>query len=175
LVTHYFNPPRLLPPVEVVRCAKTSDETVATVCGVLKKVGKQPVVIQREVPGFMGVRLQAALLRDAASLVHNGTASPQDVDNVIMKSFGRRLAVVGVLEVSDLVGWDIAVPVNASLLPEPEGSTEVSPWLKQKIAKGEMGAKAGKGFYDWTMESGEAMKDRIREVLIKLAQYLGAH
>ena len=174
LVTHYFNPPYLLPAVEVVRSERTSDETVNTVCDVLMKVGKQPVVIHKEVPGFIGVRLQAALLREAASLVHNGIASPQDVDILIKNSFGRRLAVAGVFEVSDLAGWDIVVPVNASLLPELEGSTEVSPLLKQKVAKGELGAKVGKGFYDWTSESGEARKKRITEVLIMLAQYSGA-
>ena len=83
--------------------------------------------------------------------------------------------MAGVFEVSDLAGWDIVVPVNASLLPELEGSTEVSPLLKQKIVKGELGAKVGKGFYDWTSEAGEARKNRITAVLIKLAQYLGAN
>lgn len=170
LVTHYFNPPYLLPGVEVARSEQTSDETVTTVCDLLKKVGKRPVVIQREVPGFIGARLQAALLREAASIVQNGIASAQDVDTVIKNSFGRRLATAGVFEVSDLAGWDVVVPVNAQLLPGLEGSTEVSPVLRQKVERGELGAKSGKGFYDWTSESGEARKKRITEFLIRLAQ-----
>ena len=170
LVTHYFNPPYLLPAVEVVRSGQTSDETVTTVCDLLKKVGKRPVVIQREVPGFIGVRLQAALLREAASIVQNGIASPQDVDTVIKNSFGRRLAVAGVFEVSDLAGWDVVVAVNAHLLPDLEDSIEVSPVLRRKVERGELGARSGKGFYDWTSESGEARKKRITEVLIRLAQ-----
>jgi 3-hydroxybutyryl-CoA dehydrogenase len=171
LVAHYFNPPYLLPLVEIVRSEKTSEESITTVCEVMKKIGKRPVVIQKEVPGFIGVRLQAALLREAASIVHKGIASPQDVDSVIKNSFGRRLAVAGVFEVSDLAGWDIVVSVNANLLPDLEASTEVSPLLKQKVDRGELGAKTGKGFYDWTSESGEVRKNRITQVLIKLAQY----
>ena len=171
LVTHYFNPPYLLPAVEVVGSEKTSDETITTVCNLLKKVGKRPVVIQREVAGFIGVRLQAALLREAVSIVQKGVASPQDVDTVIKNSFGRRLAVAGVFEVSDLAGWDIVISVNENLLPDLDRSTEVSPLLRQRIQRGELGAKTGKGFYDWTSESGETRKERITQVLIRLAQY----
>ena len=170
LVAHHFNPPYLLPGVEVVRNEQTSDEAVTTICELLKRVGKRPVVIQREVPGFIAVRLQAALLREAASIVYHGIASPQDVDTLIKNSFGRRLAVAGVFEVSDLAGWDIVVTVNAKLWPELEGSTEMSPLLMQKVEKGDLGQKTGRGFYDWTSEVGEAKRQRITEVLVRLAQ-----
>ena len=171
LVTHYFNPPYLLPAVEVVRGEQTSDETVTTVCDLLKKAGKRPVVIRKEVAGFIGVGLQAALLREAAAIVQNGIASPQDVDTVIKNSFGRRLAVAGVFEVSDLAGWDIVVSANAQVLPHLERSIEVNPLLRQKVERGELGAKTGQGFYDWTGESGAARKAKITQFLIRLAQY----
>jgi 3-hydroxybutyryl-CoA dehydrogenase len=171
LVAHYFNPPYLLPLVEIVRGDGTSQETTATLVGVMKKVGKQPVVIQKAVPGFISVRLQVALLREAAFIVQNGIASAQDVDIVIKNSFGRRLAIAGVFEVSDLAGWDIVTSVNANLLPELESSGELSPLLKQKVEKGELGAKTGKGFYDWTSESGEARRKRFIEGLIRLERY----
>jgi 3-hydroxybutyryl-CoA dehydrogenase len=103
--------------------------------------------------------------------VHKGIASPQDVDTIIKNSFGRRLAVAGIFEVSDLAGWDIVVSVNANLLPDLEASTEVNPLLKQKVDRGELGAKTGKGFYDWICESGEARKIRTTQALAKLAQY----
>jgi 3-hydroxybutyryl-CoA dehydrogenase len=171
LIAHYFNPPYLLPLVELVRSDKTSEESTATLYEVMKKVGKRPVVIQKAVPGFIGVRLQVALLREAASLVQNGVASAQDVDTVIKNSFGRRLALAGVFEVSDLAGWDIVASVNANLLPKLENSTELSPLLKQKVERWELGAKTGKGFYDWASESGERRRKRIIQGLVKLAQY----
>jgi 3-hydroxybutyryl-CoA dehydrogenase len=93
------------------------------------------------------------------------------VDTVIKNSFGRRLALAGVFEVSYLAGWDIVASVNANLLPKLENSTELSPLLKQKVERGELGAKTGKGFYDWASESGERRRKRIIQGLVKLAQY----
>ena len=169
LVAHHFNPPHLLPAVEVVRHEHTSDEAVTTICDLLKRAGKRPVVI-RETPGFIAVRLQAALLREAASIVSHGVASPQDVDTVIKNGFGRRLAVAGVFEVSDLAGWDIIVTAFGRLWPELERSTETNPLLQQKVETGDLGQKTGRGFYDWTTAAGEAKKQHITEVLIRLAQ-----
>jgi 3-hydroxybutyryl-CoA dehydrogenase len=169
LVAHHFNPPHLLPGVEVVRSERTSDEAVTTTCELLKRAGKRPVVI-KEIPGFIAVRLQAALLREAASLVSHGFASPQDVDTLVRNSFGRRLAVAGPFEVSDMAGWDIIVTAFSRLYPELDRSTEMSPFLKQKVEEGDLGQKTGRGFYDWTTEAGEAKKQRITDVLIKLAQ-----
>jgi 3-hydroxyacyl-CoA dehydrogenase len=169
LVAHHFNPPHLLPGVEVVRNEQTSDEAVATICELLKRAGKRPVVI-RETPGFIAVRLQAALLREAASIVAHGIASPQDVDTLIRNSFGRRLAVAGVFEVSDIAGWDIIVAAFSKLYPDLDRSTEMSPLLTEKVEKGDLGKKTGRGFYDWTTKAAEAKQQHITEVLIKLAQ-----
>jgi 3-hydroxybutyryl-CoA dehydrogenase len=104
LVAHYFNPPYLLPLVEIVRGAETSDETVEAVCSLLRTLGKHPAIVRKEVPGFIGNRLQAALIREAISLVQNGVASAEDVDTVIRYGFGRRLAAAGVFENFDLAG-----------------------------------------------------------------------
>ena len=98
LVAHYANPPYLIPLVELVRGGETSDETVATLSGLLTKIGKRSIVVQKEVPGFVLNRLQGALLREALWLVENGIASPQDVDVAIRNSIGRRWAVAGVLK-----------------------------------------------------------------------------
>ncbi len=169
LVAHHFNPPHLLPGVEVVRSEQTSDEAVTTICELLKRAGKRPVVI-RETPGFIAVRLQAALLREAASIVSHGIASPQDVDTLIRNSFGRRLAVAGVFEVSDIAGWDIIVAAFSKLYPDLDRSTEMSPLLTEKLETGDLGKKTGHGFYDWTTKAGEAKQQHITEVLIRLAQ-----
>ena len=174
LVAHYFNPPHLLPLVEVVRSAETSNETVTVVFDLMTKIGKSPVLVQKEIPGFIGNRLQIALFREAISLVQNGIASPQDVDTVIKNSFGRRLAAAGVFEVWEIAGWDLILAIAENLIPELESSTEVSPILKEKVERGEFGTKTGKGFYDWTPESTEALTQRISQTLTSLAQQQNA-
>ncbi len=170
LVTHYFNPPHLLPLVEVVRGEKTSDETVTVICDLLTRVGKSPVIVQKEIPGFIGNRLQIALFREALSLVQKGIASPQDVDAVIKNGFGRRLAGAGVFEIWELAGWDLILAIAENLVPDLESATEISPLLKEKVKQGELGTKTGKGFYEWTPESADALKQRIAQTLIKIAQ-----
>ncbi len=170
LVTHYFNPPYLLPLVEIVRHRETSDETVTTIFDLLTRVGKSPAVVQKEVLGFIGNRLQAALLREALSIVEQGIATPGDIDTVVKAGFGRRYAAAGPFEVFEIAGWDLVFKVSQYLLPNLQSSTEISPILKQKVETNELGVKTGKGFYDWTPESAEALKQRIGRVLVKIAQ-----
>jgi len=170
LVAHYFNPPYLLPLVEIVRHKETSDETVTTIYDLLTKAGKSPAIIQKEVPGFVGNRLQLALLREALSIVEQGIATPQDVDIVVKNGFGRRFAAAGPFEILDIAGWDLVMAATQYVLPDLESSTDVSPVLKDKIEKGELGVKTGKGFYDWTLESAEAFKQKVGQILVKIAQ-----
>jgi 3-hydroxybutyryl-CoA dehydrogenase len=146
LVVHYWNPPYLVPLVEIVRHAGTSDETVATLHELLSKMGKSPAIVQKEAVGFIGNRLQAALLREAISLVEKGIASPQDVDIVIRNGPGRRWAAAGIFEIAD-IGNLMAVPSLGYLLAELESSTEIPGLWKDKVARGELGVKTGKGFF----------------------------
>lgn len=171
LVAHYYNPPYLLPLVEVVRGPKTSEDSVATLCALLKKIGKLPVIVQKEVPGFIGNRLQAALLREAISIVENGIASPEAVDIVVKNSFGRRLATSGVFESIDLAGLDLLHSALPYLLPHLESSTEPSSLLQEKVLRKELGVKTGKGFYDWTPESAELLRKRIGMALLEIARW----
>lgn len=171
LVAHYFNPPYLLPLVEIVPCKDTSEETVSMVCDLLKKVGKQPVLVKKEVTGFIGNRLQFALAREALSIVEQGIATPQDVDIVIKSGFGRRLSVAGIFEVFDIAGWDLTMAVASQILPEIESSQEIPRILQEKVERGEFGVKTQKGFYEWTTNSAESLKQRIAQGLIKIAQW----
>jgi 3-hydroxybutyryl-CoA dehydrogenase len=170
LVAHYFNPPFLLPLVELVRHPATSDETVMTLHGLLSNIGKMPVIVQREVPGFIGNRLQAALIREALSIVEHGIASAQDVDIVVKNGFGRRYAAAGPFEIFELAGWDLVLALTPYLVPDLESSTESSALLKEKVERGELGVKTGKGFYEWTPESIDALKRRIGQALAMIAQ-----
>lgn len=171
LVTHYANPPYLIPLVEIVRGRNTSDETVVTISGLLEKLGKRTIVAQKEVPGFILNRLQAALLREALWLVENGVASPQEVDAGIRNSIGRRWAVAGVFEIFDLAGWDLLLNMVSELQAHLSASPKVSPVLAEKVQCGELGVKTGKGFYEWTPEAAEGLRERIAQALIEIEKW----
>ena len=170
LVAHYFNPPYLLPLVEIVRHERTSEETVLAMYDLLKKVGKSPVIVQKEAPGFIGNRLQAALFREALSIVRQGIASPHDVDAVIKNGFGRRLAAAGVFEIWEIAGWDLILAICENLFPSLESSADVSPILRAMVERGELGTKTGKGFYEWTPASVLVLKKKIARMLMNIAQ-----
>ena len=170
LVAHYFNPPHLLPLVELVRGADTSDETIETMRALYLGIGKSPAVVQREAPGFVGNRLQMALLREALAIVDAGIATPEDVDTIIKNSFGRRLAVAGVFEVFEAAGWDLTLAVADQLFPAIDRSTEPPQSLREQVARGELGLKTGKGFYEWTPEEAAALRRRISEGLAAIAR-----
>ena len=107
LVTHFYNPPYLMPLVEVARCELTSDTTVKTIFDLLVSIGKSPVIIHKEILGFIATRLQIALFREAFHIVERGVATPQDVDMAVKNSFGRRLPVAGPFEMCEFNdGWD---------------------------------------------------------------------
>jgi len=131
LIAHYFNPPYLLPLVELVRNPATSDATVDTMYGLLTRVGKKPAIVQKEVVGFIGNRLQAALFREALSLVERGIASAEDVDTVVKNGFGRRYAAAGPFEIWELAGWDfiLAALQYLTLMKEELGNEWLEPHL----------------------------------------------
>ncbi len=170
LVAHYFNPPHLLPLVELVRGEQTSDETIETMRALYRGIGKSPAVVQREAPGFVGNRLQMALLREALAIVDAGIATPEDVDMIIKTSFGRRLAVAGVFEVFEAAGWDLTLAVAEQLFPAIDRSTEPPASLREKVARGELGLKTGKGFYEWTPDEATALRQRIGDGLAAIAR-----
>jgi len=170
LVAHYFNPPHLLPLVEIVRGPATSDESTFLVRDLLRSIGKQPVILAREVPGFIANRLQTALWREALSLVESGVATADDVDTVVRGSFGRRLAFAGPLEVVDLAGLDVISAVMRQLLPDIASSTAVSPLLADAVVRGDLGVKSGRGIYDQPAAAADELRTRMAQGLILLAQ-----
>jgi 3-hydroxybutyryl-CoA dehydrogenase len=171
LVTHYFNPPHLLPLVEIVRGAMTSDETVTTIVELLERIGKRPVLVRKEVPGFIGNRLLVALFREALAIVEQGIATPEDIDAVVTNGFGRRFGEAGPFALWELAGLDLIREVMVRLLPEIADGHEVSPLLTERVERGELGVKAGKGFYDWTPETAEALRRRIAAALVDTARW----
>ncbi|MEE8390537.1 MAG: 3-hydroxyacyl-CoA dehydrogenase NAD-binding domain-containing protein, partial [Anaerolineae bacterium] len=172
LVTHYWNPPYIIPAVEVVPGERTSAEAVEATVTLLKAVGKYPVLVKKDVAGFVGNRLQHALRREAISIVAQGIASPEDVDLIARLSFGLRLPVVGPLETVDLGGLDLTQAIQTYLLPELDRSTEPLPLIRDKVARGELGAKAGKGFYDWSPGRAASVIRQRDEALLEMLKLL---
>jgi 3-hydroxybutyryl-CoA dehydrogenase len=170
IVAHYFNPPHLLPLVELVRGAQTSDETVATLRALYQRIGKSPAVVQKEAPGFVGNRLQMALLREALAIVDAGIATAEDVDTIIKTGFGRRLSVAGVFEVFDAAGLDVTLAVADQLFPDIDRSTTASPILRDKVTQGHLGQKTGQGFDDWPPAKAAALRARIGAALAAIAR-----
>jgi len=171
LVAHYFNPPFLVPLVELVRSPATSDETVAVMHDLMSGIGKRPTVVQRELPGFIGNRLQAALYREALALVEAGVASPSDVDAVIKNGFGRRLAIAGEFEIFDLAGLDTCLNAFNEIMPDLYSLPQPPQILRDKVSQGDLGVKSGRGFYAWTPESAAQARLRIGKALIEMARW----
>ncbi len=170
LNTHYFNPPYLIPLVELIRSPKTSDETVSVTAALLSRVGKTPAILERESLGFVGPRLQAALIREAIFIVEQGIASAETVDIVVRNSFGRRLSVAGPFEVFELAGWDLVLAAFEELYRELNGSPEINPLLREMVEAGKLGVKSQEGFYRWDDENLRALRDRMNRALIQQAK-----
>jgi 3-hydroxybutyryl-CoA dehydrogenase len=161
LGTHWWNPPYLVPLVEVIRTVDTSDATVEATLKLLASVGKAAVEVKKDVPGFIGNRLQHALWREAVALVADGVCDAKTVDDVVKASFGTRLAVLGPLENADLVGTDLTRSIHNYVLPALDRSTAASPYLDRLVEEGRLGFKSGEGFRKWTPEQQAALRERI--------------
>ena len=165
LGTHWWNPPYLVPLVEVVRTADTSDAAAARTMALLKSVGKAPIEVCTDVPGFIGNRLQHALWREAIALVAEGVCDAKTVDDVVKSSFGPRLAVLGPLENADLVGTELTRSIHTTVLPALDRSTTPSPYLDRLIEAGRLGFKSGEGFRKWTPEQQAALRAGVTKHL----------
>jgi 3-hydroxybutyryl-CoA dehydrogenase len=166
LGTHFWNPPYMIPLVEVVKGRETSEEAMETTYQLLKKAGKHPVKVMKDVPGFVGNRLQHALWREAIFVVENGIAEPATVDEVVKEGFGIRLPVLGPLENADMVGLDMALAIHDYILKYLNASPNPSPLLRKKVEKGELGFKTGQGFYTWSAEEAQRSREKLLEYLL---------
>ena len=160
LTAHFWNPPHLMRLVELVRSDKTADEAVARATSLLEACGKAVVVVKKDCPGQLGNRLQHAMVREAIHIVAEGIASAEDVDLAAKAGFGLRLPVYGIFEHQDAVGLDLVLAiqdyVNQDLAREPRAHAS----LKAMVERGELGRKAGKGFYDWSQKDWDEVRER---------------
>jgi len=170
--THFWNPPHIVPCVEVIKSQFAADEVFHTVIELMERVGKEPVQVLKDVPGFLGNRLQHALWREAISLVEKGIADPEDIDRVVKYGFGLRLPFVGPLETADLAGLDLVYDIHQYLFPDLENRSTPSPLLKTLVDQKTTGVRAKKGFYHWTDESIKQIIQQRDKVLLKITEVI---
>lgn len=161
LGTHWWNPPFLIPLVEVVPNEETTPQNMDAMSALLADAGKTPVQLKRDAPGFIGNRLQHALWREAIHIVAEGIADAKAVDDVVKSSFGKRLEVLGPLENADLVGTELTLDIHNVILKHLNASPDASPYLQKLIDDGRLGMKSGEGFQSWTDEEADALRARL--------------
>lgn len=170
---HWMNPPHLMPPVEVVRGERTADAVLDVTCDLARRIGRIPIRVEKDVPGFLWNRLQLALIREALHVVEQGIASPATVDQAITSGLGLRWAAAGPFRLMDLGGLTTFQSVASYLYRDLSTAGEPQETLTGKVAAGETGARAGRGFYDYpsgTAEGAIAARDARLFELLKVSQ-----
>lgn len=160
LVAHFWNPPHAIALVEVVPGSATDAAVVERSVGLLAGVGAEPVVLNAAIPGFIGNRLQFAVLREALHIVRSGAATPETVDAVMKACLGRRYSIMGPFESADLGGLHTLLGIGANLMPDLAKDEDVLALMRAHVEKGELGAATGQGFYTWDEERIADLKAR---------------
>jgi len=168
--THFWNPPHLVPLVEVIQNAWTSEAVVARTIELLRHAGKTAVHVRKDIPGFIGNRLQHALKREAIALVAAGACDAETLDTVVKEGFGARMAVLGPLEQSDLVGLDLTLDISNVLVEHLDRTAGPHPFLIEKVAAGKLGMRSGEGFRRWTPAQANEVRERLRTFLAAQAR-----
>lgn len=172
LTAHFWNPPHLMPLVEIVKGARTSDEAAQAVRALLARCGKTPVLVKKDRPGQLGNRLQHALWREAVNIVAEGIADAEDVDLAARTGFGLRLPVYGIFEHFDAVGVEVATDIMDYIARDLYNQPQAPGLLREMIREGRRGARVGRGFYDWSKKDLRAVLERRDRFVV---EFLRAH
>jgi len=162
---HFWNPPSFVPLVEVVMTEESNPVLADHLMAILTEIGQEPVLVRRDIPGFIGNRLQHAMKREAIALVAAGVCDAETVDRVIKTGFGPRLSVLGTLEQSDLVGLNLTLDIHEELIADLDVTPGPHPYLRSLVAEGHLGMKTGHGFYDWTPERAQDVRNRLADFM----------
>jgi 3-hydroxyacyl-CoA dehydrogenase len=172
--THWFNPPHIVPLVEVIRGDETADATVDLLYDELDRIGKTPVEVKEDIPGYIGNRIQSAMVYEAFSLLERGVADAEAIDRVVRAGFGFRLPILGIFEKVDHSGLDVHLAVEEYLLPELDRGTEPAQVTTELVEQGKLGLKTGEGVYEWDRPAEEVYAERDRRLLEVLDVYEAA-
>jgi 3-hydroxybutyryl-CoA dehydrogenase len=169
---HFWNPAHLMPLVEVTGGELGSPASVDHAVRLIRAIGKLPVVLERDVLGFLGTRMQQAVVREAIALLEAGVASAESIDLAVRASFGIRFPVLGPLETTDLSGLDVIQSIHSYLLRDLNASVAPQSALTERVARGDLGVKSGQGFHDWSVRDADAVIRRRDEELVRRLRLL---
>ncbi len=170
--THWWNPPYLIPLVEVIQAKHTSDEVIGVTMDLMRALGKEPAHVRKDVPGFVANRMQHALWREAIAMVAEGICDARTVDTCVKNSFGLRLPVLGPLENADLVGLDLTLDIHRTIIPELDSHAGPNPYLEDQVNAGRLGFKTGEGFRTWTDSQIAELRASLVGHLVKIQRDL---
>ncbi len=157
---HFFMPAHLIPLVEVVRSVHTDVGLAEKVGAIMSELGKRPVQVKKDVIGFLGNRIQGALMREALWLIEEGVASPEDIDATVRLSFGFRYAAAGPITQKEHSGWDTTCAVAKIIWPDLSNADGPPPVLQRNVDQGRIGFKTKGGFFEW--DEASIAKERAR-------------
>lgn len=169
---HWSNPPYVIPVIEVIAGARTAPEVVAKTSKLVSDLGLAPVVVKKDVPGFVENRVLYAIMRECVSLVENGVISPAELDTCVKWGIGFKLAVIGPMELLDVAGLDIYAAVASYLNADLDNSAAVPEYVTRRTAANELGMKTGKGIYDYTPERIQELRSRRAALLVAVRKTL---
>jgi 3-hydroxybutyryl-CoA dehydrogenase len=156
---HYFMPAEVVPLVEIVMGQQTEIQFAEKACDLYRSIDKKPVLVKKDIPGFLANRIQHALMREALSLVQEGIATPEDIDDAVRYSFGFRYAAVGPMTQKEISGWDGMANAAKEIYPSLSNIATLPPKVVQMMAEGKTGMKAGEGFRKWSQEEISQVSD----------------
>jgi len=171
LTAHFWNPPHLMPLVEIVLGEKTADRSAEALRRVLVECGKAPVIVRQDRPGQLGNRLQMALVREAANIIAEGIASAEDIDAVAKNGLGLRMPAYGILEHQDVVGLNLGLAVLEYVAGDLYNEPRAPEYFRDLVRRGDLGASTGKGFYDWSVKSADDVRARRDAFLVEVLRY----
>lgn len=169
---HWSNPPHIIPMIEVISGAKTDPSVAQAVVALIRRLGLLPVVVARDVPGFVENRILYAVLREAIDLVEQGVVSPEDLDTCVSWGIGYKLAVIGPMALLDMAGLDIYTSVASYLNADLSDRKTVADFVTEKTAAGKLGIKSGEGLYTYTPEEAKALQARRAATLVAVRRIL---
>jgi len=172
LAMHFFQPADVFPMIEVVRGTATDDAAIALAVAAVKQSGRDPILLQRPVNGYLINRLQHSILHEAYHLLESGIASAEMIDSVAKRLLGPRMCITGLLEQKDLAGLEMHAQAQRSIVPTLSHTNVPNAYLQDMVARGDVGVRTGRGFYDWRDRDGAAVQRQASERLRRLLDYL---